>query len=97
MINLMDIHSLSDFQRNVRAHVEHLRRTRRPEVLTVHGRAELVVQNAAAYQKLLDLAANAAAIVAIQRGLNGVEAGTGEAAEDPFASLEREFGISERP
>lgn len=97
MINLMDIHSLSDFQRNVRAHVKHLRRTGRPEVLTVHGRAELVVQNAAAYQKLLDLTANAAAIVAIQRGLQGVEAGTGEPAEDAFASLERELGIPERP
>lgn len=68
----------------------------RPEVLTVHGRAELVVQNAAAYQKLLDLASDAAAIVGIQRGLQGVEAGTDEAAEDAFASLQRELGISER-
>ena len=54
------------------------------------------MQNAAAYQKLLDWAANAAATVGIQRGLQGVEAGTGEAAEDAFASLEREVGISER-
>ena len=46
MINLKDIHSLSDFQRNVRAYVEHLRETGRPQVLTVHGQAELVVQHA---------------------------------------------------
>jgi PHD/YefM family antitoxin component YafN of YafNO toxin-antitoxin module len=93
MINLKDIHSLSDFQRNARAHVEHLRDTGRPLVLTVHGQAELVVQHADAYQKLLDLAANAAAIVGIQRGLQGMYQGTGEDAEDAFASLERELAI----
>ena len=96
MINLKDICSLSEFQRNTRAHVEHLRKTGRPEVLTVHGQAELVVQHAEAYQKLLDLAANAAAIVGIQRGLQGMYEGTGEDAEDAFASLERELGIRER-
>jgi len=55
-----------------------------------------VVQHADAYQKLIDLAANAAAIVGIQRGLQGMYEGTGEDAEDAFASLERELGIPER-
>jgi hypothetical protein len=96
MIDLRDIHSLSDFQRNTRAHVEHLKETGRPEVLTVNGRAELVVQHADAYQKLLDLAANASAIVGIQRGLQGMYEGTGDDAEDVFASLERELGIPEQ-
>ncbi|HET7233849.1 MAG TPA: type II toxin-antitoxin system Phd/YefM family antitoxin [Longimicrobium sp.] len=96
MINLKDIHSLSDFQRNARAYVEQLKETGRPQVLTVHGQAELVVQHADAYQKLLDLAANAAAIVGIQRGLQGMYDGTGEDAEDAFASLERELGIAEQ-
>lgn len=49
MIDLKDIYSLSEFQRNTRAHVEHLKQTGRPEVLTVHGQAELVVQHAEAY------------------------------------------------
>ena len=97
MIDLRDIHSLSDFQRNARAHVRRLKKTGRPEVLTVHGQAEVVVQSADAYQKLLDLAANAAAIVGIQRGLQGMSEGTGEDAEDVFAALEREFGVAEQP
>jgi hypothetical protein len=97
MINLRDIHPLSDFQRNARAHIRRLKKTGRPEVLTVHGQAELVVQHADAYQKLLDLAANAAAIVGIQRGLQGMIEGTGEEAEDVFASLERELGVTEQP
>jgi hypothetical protein len=96
MINLKDIHSLSEFQRNTRAHLEHLKRTGRPEVLTIRGQAELVVQDAAAYQRLLDLAADAAAIVGIQRGLQGMHAGTGEDAEDAFESLEREIEIPEQ-
>lgn len=96
MINLKDIHSLSDFQRNVRAHVEHLRKTGRPEVLTVHGQAELVVQHAGAYQKLLDVVANAEAIIGVHRGLHGMYEGTGEDAQVAFASLERELGIGEQ-
>jgi hypothetical protein len=96
MFKLEDIHSLSDFQRNARAHIEQLKKTGRPEVLTVHGEAEVVVQHAEAYQRLLDIAAHAAAIVGVQRGLQGMYAGTGEDAEDAFASLERELGIPER-
>ena len=56
MIDLADIRSLSDFQRNTKKHLRRLRRTGKPEVLTVNGQAELVVQSAGAYQKLLDLA-----------------------------------------
>jgi hypothetical protein len=41
------------------------------------------------------LAAHASTIAGIQRGLQGMYEGTGEDAEDAFASLEREFGIAE--
>ena len=54
MIKPEDVRSLTDFQRNTRAHVERLKQTGRPEVLTVNGQAELIVQNALAYQRLLD-------------------------------------------
>ena len=54
MIKPEDITSLTDFQRNTREHVERLKQTGRPEILTVNGQAQLVVQHAAAYQRLLD-------------------------------------------
>ena len=54
MVKTSDIHSLTDFQRNARVHIDRLRETGRPEVLTVNGRAELVVPDAAAYQELVD-------------------------------------------
>ena len=54
LIRPQDIRSLTDFARNARAHLDRLRRTGRPELLTVNGKAEVVVQNAAAYQRLIE-------------------------------------------
>lgn len=54
MIKIQDILSLTEFHRHSREHIGRLRATGRPEVLTVNGRAEIVVQDAAAYQALLD-------------------------------------------
>lgn len=54
MIKPEDIGSLTDFARNAKAHLRRLKRTGRPELLTVNGKAEVVVQNASAYQRLLD-------------------------------------------
>ena len=75
MVDLNDIHSLSDFQRDTRRHINRLKRTGRPEVLTVNGKAAVVVQDAASYQKLLDLIDRTQAIEGIRRGLADVETG----------------------
>ena len=57
-----DITSLSNFQRHTRVLLHRLKETGRPLVLTVNGAAELVVQDAASYQKLLDRAAGPQAV-----------------------------------
>jgi PHD/YefM family antitoxin component YafN of YafNO toxin-antitoxin module len=72
MIALQDIRSLTDFQRNTKSHLRRLKSSGRPEVLTVNGRAELIVQDASAYEETLD------AIRGIQRGLDAMKAGTGK-------------------
>jgi PHD/YefM family antitoxin component YafN of YafNO toxin-antitoxin module len=54
MFKVADIFSLSDFQRRTREHIRRLRETGRPEVLTVNGRAELVVYDAETYQEIAD-------------------------------------------
>ena len=54
MIRLEDIGSLTEFARNTKAHLKRLKRTGRPELLTVNGKAEVVVQNATAYQHLIE-------------------------------------------
>jgi hypothetical protein len=55
MIRPEDIGSLTDFARNTKAHLRRLKRTGRPELLTVNGKAEVVVQTATAYQHLIEL------------------------------------------
>lgn len=72
MIALQDIRSLTDFQRNTKTHLKRLKASGRPEVLTVNGKAELIVQDAAAYEETLD------AIRGIQRGLDAMKAGSGK-------------------
>ena len=47
-----DIHSLTDFKKNTSEFINQLKQTGEPLVLTINGKAELVVQDAAAYQKL---------------------------------------------
>jgi PHD/YefM family antitoxin component YafN of YafNO toxin-antitoxin module len=72
MIALQDIRSLTDFQRNTKAHLRRLKSSGRPAVLTVNGRAELVVQDAAAFEDMLD------AVRGIQRGLDAMKTGSGK-------------------
>ena len=54
-----DIQSLSTFKRDTAKTAARLKKSGKPLVLTVNGKAEMVVQDAAAYQRLLDLAAAA--------------------------------------
>lgn len=53
MINITeDIHSLTDFKKNTNQFIHSLKKSGRPTVLTVNGRAEIVVIDAAAFQKI---------------------------------------------
>ena len=55
MINLsQDIQSLSTFKRNSNELINQMKTTGNPIVLTVNGKAEVIVQDAVSYQKLLD-------------------------------------------
>src|SRR5258708_28822189 len=54
-----DIQSLSHFKRNTAHVMKQMRKSGNPVVLTVNGKAEVVVQDAAAYQRLMALAEQA--------------------------------------
>lgn len=54
MVKLTDIHPLTGFLRDHKEHMERLAATGRPEVLTVNGKARVVIQDAEAYQKMVD-------------------------------------------
>ena len=91
-----DIDSLTHFKRNSSEVIEQLKSTGQPMVLTVNGKAEVVVQDAASYQAMLDLLDRAEAIAGIQRGLDSVEKGEGIPAEKAFERLRRKHKISKK-
>lgn len=70
-----DIRSLSDFKRNTGDFVDQMRDSGNPLVLTINGKAELVVQDASAYQRLLDRLDELETVEAALRGRADVEHG----------------------
>jgi prevent-host-death family protein len=82
-----DIHSLTEFKRNTTEFMERLKRTKHPLVLTVNGKAELVVQDAESYQALLDTAELMETLKGIKRGLEQMKQGKGKKAEDFLSEL----------
>ena len=92
--DLANIHSLSDFQRNAKDHIRKLKESGKPAVLTVNGEAEVVVQSAEAYQKLLDDRALLDSIRSISRGLEQAKRGEGLAMREFLEVIAKEHGIS---
>jgi PHD/YefM family antitoxin component YafN of YafNO toxin-antitoxin module len=95
MIDLnRDINSLSNFKRNTPEFLRQLKETGRPVVLTINGKAELVVQDSASYQKLLELAERAErleTIQAVKDGIASANRGEGRAMDEMFDELEKEL------
>ena len=91
-----DIHSLSTFKRDTAKILRQMKKTKQPVVLTVNGRAELVVQDAESYQELLDAKDRMEALEGIKRGLESMKRKRGKAAELFFSEFFAEKGIPER-
>ncbi len=88
MINLRDeINSLSNFKRNTNEFLEQMRETGKPIILTINGKAELVVQDAGSYQKLLELAERIETIEALKPAIAEMKEGKGETVEAVFKEL----------
>ncbi len=88
-----DIQSLTTFRRRSGDFMKQLRKTRRPMVLTVKGKAAAIVQDAEAYQRLLDIAARADAREGIRQGLDDVKRGSTRPARDFFEDFEAGRGL----
>lgn len=88
-----DIQPLTYFRRKSAEAVKHLKATRRPMLLTINGKAEVVVQDARSYQRLLDIAAEADASEGIRQGLEDVERKRTRPASQVFDEFRREHGL----
>ena len=94
MLNITkDIQSLTTFRRRSGEFMRQLKRSQRPVVLTVKGKAAAVVQDAAAYQRLLDVAAQASAEEGIRQGLLDVREGRVRPAKEFFKEFEARHGV----
>ena len=88
-----DIQSLTTFRRRSGDFIKQLKKSKRPVVLTVKGKAAAIVQDAEAYQRLLDIAAQADAEEGIRQGLEDAKRGKMRSAREFFAGFEAEDGI----
>ena len=89
-----DIQSLTTFRRRSGDFMKQIKKSKRPVVLTVNGKAAAVVQDAAAYQRLLDVAASADAAEGIRQGVEDVRKGRIRPAKEFFEEFEAKHGLS---
>jgi len=89
-----DIQPLTTFRRRSGQFLKQIKKSKRPVVLTVNGKAAAVVQDAGAYQRLLDIAARADAREGIRQGLEDARKGRSRPAEEFFREFEALHGLS---
>lgn len=90
MFRTDSVYSLTDFQRNAKSHISRLKETQLPEILTVLGHAEVIVQDAVAYQAMAD---KLEAVEAVRKALKSVRNGEVCAIEQVFEDLRHELNI----
>jgi hypothetical protein len=93
MLDTREIHPLTDFLRNHKAHVVRLRKTKAPEVLTVNGKAEVVVQDAASYQLMVERLHHMETLAAIQEGMASAERGELKPAAQVLDEMRAKYGL----
>jgi len=93
MIRTTGIDSLTNFQKNAKNFIARLEETGEPLVLTVNGKAKLVVQDADAYQAMLDEMEHSRFLEAVRQGLRESGQGLGRPSEEVFAEMKDKYGL----
>ena len=96
MIDFSDTRPLADFQRNAERHIRALKKSGKPQLLTVNGREEVVVQDAASYRKLMEALEESQAVAGIRRGLQSMRRGAGRPMRETLEALGRKHQIDLR-
>ncbi|MES2677338.1 MAG: type II toxin-antitoxin system Phd/YefM family antitoxin [Pseudomonadota bacterium] len=90
MLNItQDIQSLTSFKNDTAKFIANLKKSGRPSILTVNGKAEIVVMDAAAYQKIQKKLEFDQTVDEINRGLEDFENGKFSPAEEVFEELQK--------
>ncbi len=88
-----DINSLSNFKRNTADFIKRMKKKGHPVILTVNGRAELVVQDAKSYQKVLEIMDRFETIEAVREGMQDIKEGRSLSLEDFKEKVRERHGI----
>lgn len=93
MITLKNIQSLTSFKRNTNESVEKLKKTKSPLVLTVNGKAELVVIEADEFEAMQERLEQAETVTAIKTGIEAFERGEALPAREALDDLKKKYDI----
>ena len=93
MLSTRQIHSMTDFLRNHKAHVAQLKQTRTPQVLTVNGRAEVVLLDTESYQNLVERIQHMEAVASLRTDIAQAKKHAAQHAETAEADIERSQAV----
>lgn len=88
-----DIQPLTTFRNNSVKMMQRLKKTKRPIIITINGKPEAVLQSAAEYQRLLDIAAHADEKEAIRQSLEDMRKGRTRPVNEVFDEMRKKYDI----
>ena len=87
MIRSTDIHSITEFQRHAKTYIQQVTQSKNPIAITINGAAQVVVQDAASYQQMVDELEQARFVKAIREGEQAIAEGATRPASEVFAEI----------
>jgi prevent-host-death family protein len=92
---IRDIQSLSTFKQNASRIVKEIQETREPVVLTVNGKAAVVIQDAESYQRMIDQQEYNETVAVLRERLKDMDdPSPWIPAEEAFDGLRKKYGLS---
>jgi len=82
-----DIMSLSTFKRDSNKVMRQMKKTKEPVILTVNGKAAIVIQDAESYQRLLELKERSEVVEILRQRLASLDRKKGRSAEEFFTEF----------
>lgn len=88
-----DIQPIGNLKKKTAELLRQLEETGEPVVLTENGEPKAVIQNAEAYQELVEMKQRLETILSVRAGLEEMEAGRTKPAEKVFERLEKKYKV----
>ena len=93
MIRATDIHSLTDFTRNAKTYIQHIRESKNPMAITINGDAQVVIQDAESFQRMVDQLEHARFMAAMRESEAAVREGHVEDLDEAFSGIRGQLGL----